>query len=82
MSVTAGLGERAIAGRRTDQRREDSFDEERWRSPSADHTHATAWLLDSASELCKSKANRRTARRPDQPVPGTGVDSSCGRGWS
>ena len=36
---SAGLGERAIVGRRTDQRREDSSDEERWRSPCAGHTH-------------------------------------------
>ena len=28
------------------------------------------------------KANRRTARRHRQPVPGTGGDSSCGRGCS
>ena len=52
----------------TDQRGKDSSDDERWRSPSASRTHGTAWLLGSASELRKSKANRRTAR---QPVPGT-----------
>ena len=38
MSVSRAIGERAIAGRRTDHRREDSCDEERWRSPSAGHT--------------------------------------------
>ena len=75
-------GERAIAGRRTDQHREDSSDKERWRSPSAGCTYGTSWLFDSASELRKSKANCRTARRPRQPVPGTGSDSSSGRGWS
>ena len=63
MSVSrARLGERAIAGRTTDQRRETSSDEERWRSPSAGHTHGASWLLESASKLRKSKANRRTAR--------------------
>ena len=51
MCPSAGLGERAITGRRTDQRREDSSDEERWRSPSAGHAHETARPLDSASEL-------------------------------
>ncbi len=51
----SGLDELANAGRRTDQRWEDSSDEERWRCPSAGHTHGTAWLLDSASELRKVK---------------------------
>ena len=58
-------------GSRTDQRKEDSSDEERWRPPSAGRTHGKSWLLDSASEPRKSKANRRTARRPRQPVPGS-----------
>ena len=61
----SGLDELANAGRRTDQRRDDSSDEE-----SGDLIHCagrtcgTAWLLDSASELRKNKANRRSARQP------------------
>ena len=51
---SAGLGERAITSRRTDQRRVDCSAEERWRSPSAGHTHGTAWLIDSTTELRKS----------------------------
>ena len=57
--------------------------QQRWPSPSAGRTHREARLLDSANELCcKSKANRRTADRPRQPVPETGGDLNCGRGWS
>ena len=73
MSVSRA-SERAIAGRRTDQRSEDSSDEERWRSPCAGRTHGTAWLVDSACELGQSKPNRSTARRPRQVVQAAGED--------
>ena len=40
--------------------RDDSSDDEGWRCSSAGRTHGTTWLLDSASDLRKSKANRCT----------------------
>ena len=35
------------------------MDDERWRPPSAGHTHGTAWLLDSTTELRKSSQRHK-----------------------
>ena len=78
------IGERAIAGRRTDQRREDSSDEERWRSPFAGHTH-TGQHRSSTQPANFAKVKQIAVLHVDLVnyiVPGSGGESSCGRGWS